>query len=164
MLYALEILTVLLIALTMGLSLAHALEYPGKLRLSKPHYLAVQQIYYPGFTFAGIGELLGVIGALGVAILTPAGDPAFWPWWIAFGAMLLTHATYWLVTHPVNNFWLRSTELGGAGAGFFGFDFLTRGIDGSDWTALRDRWEFSHIARAAFSVCGLLAAVMAVSV
>lgn len=94
-----------------------------KLRLGKEAYLAVQPIYYPGFTFAGIGEMLAVIGASVVAVLTLRTAAAFWPWWIAFAAMLLTRLTYWIVTHPVNKFWLRGTKLGSGGAGFFAFDF-----------------------------------------
>lgn len=162
MFYTLQILTVMLVALTMALSVAHALEYPGKLRLGKAEYLAVQPIYYPGFTFAGIGELLGVILSFAVAILTPRETAAFLLWWFAFVAMLLTHATYWLVTHPVNNFWLRDVKIGNAGTRFFGFDFLP--VRGSDWTALRDRWEYSHIARAIFSTAALLAAVIGISI
>jgi hypothetical protein len=46
---ALQIMTVMLAAITMALSLAHALELPGKLRLNREQYLAVQTIYYPGF-------------------------------------------------------------------------------------------------------------------
>lgn len=161
MFYVLQILTVMLIALTMALSLAHALEYPGKLRLSKDEYLTVQPIYYPGFTFAGIGEMLGVFLSLAVALLTPRNSAAFWLWWLAFVAMLLTHITYWLVTHPVNNFWLRGVKIGNAATRFFGFDVLPAGR--ADWTALRDRWEFSHIARAIFATGALLAAVIAIS-
>lgn len=47
MLSFLQIATILLVAIAMALSLAHALEFPGKLRLSKENYLAVQPIYYP---------------------------------------------------------------------------------------------------------------------
>jgi hypothetical protein len=43
---AFQIMTVMLAAVTMALSLAHALELPGKLRLNKEQYLAVQAIYY----------------------------------------------------------------------------------------------------------------------
>ncbi len=161
MFHALQILTVMLIALTMALSLAHALEYPGKLRLNKADYLTVQAIYYPGFTIGGIAEMAGVVAAFAVAALTPRNTAAFWLWWFAFVAMLLTHLTYWLVTHPVNNFWLRGVKLGNAGTRFFGFDFLP--ASGLDWTALRDRWEHSHIARAIFSGSALLASVIAVS-
>ena len=50
MLQLFEVVAVLVVAIVMALSLAHALELPGKLRLSKEDYLAVQPIYYPGFT------------------------------------------------------------------------------------------------------------------
>ncbi len=45
----------------MALTLAHALELPGKLRLSKEQYLEVQPIYYPGFTIGGIAEPAGLL-------------------------------------------------------------------------------------------------------
>jgi hypothetical protein len=45
---ALQVLTVMLAAVTMALSLVHALEFPGKLRLKKEQYLAIEPIYYPG--------------------------------------------------------------------------------------------------------------------
>jgi hypothetical protein len=54
---ALEILSVMLAAVTMSLALA----LPGKLRLNKEQYLTVQTIYYPGFTLGGITEFGGVL-------------------------------------------------------------------------------------------------------
>ncbi len=60
MLLALKILyRLLLVRVTAALSLAHALEWPGKMRLTREQYLAVQPIYYPGFTYAGICEPVG---------------------------------------------------------------------------------------------------------
>jgi hypothetical protein len=56
MFLAFEVITLVLVAIAMALSLAHALEFPGKLRLSREHYLAVQTIYYPGFTIGGSGR------------------------------------------------------------------------------------------------------------
>jgi hypothetical protein len=57
-----EIVTVVLVAVAMALALAHALELPAKMRLSKETYLAVQPIYYPGFTIGrGIGEAGGMM-------------------------------------------------------------------------------------------------------
>ncbi|TIX44521.1 MAG: DUF1772 domain-containing protein, partial [Mesorhizobium sp.] len=50
---ALMIATLLLVAVSMALSLAHALELPGKLRLKEATYRSVQAIYYPGFTIGG---------------------------------------------------------------------------------------------------------------
>jgi len=61
---ALQVLTVMLAAITMALSLAHALELPGKLRLSQEQYLAVQPIYYPGLVIGGIAEPAGILAAL----------------------------------------------------------------------------------------------------
>jgi hypothetical protein len=57
MFFALQVATVFLVSIAMALSLAHALELPGKLRLDKEAYLTVQPIYYPGFTIGGgVGE------------------------------------------------------------------------------------------------------------
>ncbi|MGH6841047.1 MAG: DUF1772 domain-containing protein, partial [Methylocella sp.] len=58
---ALHVLTVMLVAIAMALALAHALELPGKLRLSKEQYLAIQRIYYPGFTIGGAAEPLALL-------------------------------------------------------------------------------------------------------
>lgn len=38
----LKIVAMFLVAVTMGLALAHALELPGKMRVSKENYIAVQ--------------------------------------------------------------------------------------------------------------------------
>jgi hypothetical protein len=46
----LQCLTVILVAVAIALALAHTLELPGKMRLDKETYYAVQAIYYPGFT------------------------------------------------------------------------------------------------------------------
>ena len=48
MLRLLQIVALMLVAVAMALSLAHALELPGKMRLGKDAYLSVQTIYYPG--------------------------------------------------------------------------------------------------------------------
>jgi len=49
-----QVITLMLVAVSMAMSLAHALELPGKLRLSETEYRIVQPIYYPGFTFGGL--------------------------------------------------------------------------------------------------------------
>jgi hypothetical protein len=148
------VLAVLLVAVVMGLSLAHALEFPGKLRLGRDAYLATQTIYYPGFTVGGmVGEAGGLIVLALALLLTPTASDRF-PWIVAALVLLvLEHATYWLVTHPVNGFWLKDTPLKGAGATFFS----TASTPETDWTRLRDRWEWSHVARAALATASLVA-------
>jgi len=42
MLWSLQILNLMLVALALSLSLAHALELPGKMRLDRDAYLQVQ--------------------------------------------------------------------------------------------------------------------------
>jgi hypothetical protein len=164
MITAFEVATVLVVAVVMAQSLAHALEYPGKMRLSKEQYLTVQPIYYPGFTIGGVSEPLAILLLAALPFTQPAGIP----FWLTLGALLAlaaSHASYWLLTHPVNNFWLRETELEGAGKRFFGSDPLKRGQarDNADWTVLRDRWEGSHLLRAllSFISLALLAAAVA---
>jgi hypothetical protein len=143
---ALQVLALILIALTLAPAVAHALEFPGKMRLAEQDYLATQTIYYPGFTIIGGAEPLGAIVLVLVAILWQGSNVGFWLTIVAALGLVVSHAIYWLVTHPVNNFWLKDFELKGAGKGFFGF--ALRDLGNHDWEALRDRWEYSHVARA----------------
>ncbi|TKT80226.1 anthrone oxygenase family protein [Aquamicrobium sp. LC103] len=163
MIFALELTAMLLVAVAMALSLAHALELPGKMRLSEKEYLAVQPIYYPGFTIAGAAEPLGIVALAVLAFPQPSGA-AFRLTLGALVALAAAHLAYWLLTHPVNNFWLRETRLEGAGRGFFGAGPRLGGKgEAADWRALRNRWERSHVVRAVLSLASfmLLAAAIA---
>jgi hypothetical protein len=158
---AIQVLALVLIGSALSPVLAHALEFPGKIRLSEEDYLTTQAIYYPGFTIVGGAEPLGMLALALVAVLWNGSDAGFWLTIAALLGLLASHAIYWGITHPVNDFWLKDFELKGAGKGFFGF--ALRDLDGREWKALRDRWEYSHIARAicvadAF-VCFSIAAV-----
>jgi hypothetical protein len=167
MFQAFQILTVLLVAVALASTLAHVMELPGKLRLSKESYLAVQSIYYPGFTIAGgIGEFGGIIATFVLTMFTPAGTTQFWLTLGALLALLAMHAVYWALTHPVNNFWLKDVQLQGFSAGFFSFGLPKHGSDAQalDWTALRDRWEYSHVLRAGLALLGFILLVTAVAI
>ncbi|AYG65544.1 MULTISPECIES: anthrone oxygenase family protein [unclassified Rhizobium] len=163
----LQILTILIVAVAMALALAHVLELPGKMRLSKEDYLTVQRIYYPGFTIGGVSEPLGALLLLLLLFLTPANTTAFWLLAAAFAAMVAMHAAFWLLTQPVNNFWLQDAKLKGMGAGFFSHDpFGGHKVDAAvkpDWTTLRDRWEWSHAVRAALGLLAFILLVTAVA-
>jgi len=157
----LKISAVIIVAVAMAMVLAHVLELPGKLRLPKEKYLAVQEIYYPGFTFGGIAEPIGVAVTALLAFLMPAGSLSFWLTLSACIALAVMHAIYWVLIHPVNNFWLRDTNLQGAGGAFFGLGSARSGQ--VDWTYLRDRWEYSHAARAGLAVVAFVLLVTAVT-
>jgi hypothetical protein len=160
MVKAVSILALLLVAVTMGLALAHALELPGKLRLNRDTYVAVQAIYYPGFTIGGlVGELGGLIVLLALLFLTPYGTQRFWWTTAAFAFLVSAHAVYWLVTHPVNNFWVKDIDIAGPGAAFF--SFLSG--KGGEWAQMRDVWEYSHVARACLAMASLVSMAIALT-
>ncbi len=160
--------TVFLVAVAMSLSLAHALELPGKMRLDRDTYAAVQAIYYPGFTYGGLGEGLGMVATLILLFITSAGSVAWWWTLAAFVLLLAMHAVYWVVTHPVNKFWLKDVRLEGAGGEFFKLDPMGKGqaaeLGAEGWKKLRDRWEYSHLVRAVLAAAALIAMIVATAV
>jgi len=164
----LQILTVMLVAVAMALSLAHALELPGKMRLNKETYYAMQSIYYPGFTMGGISEPAGTILTIVLLFLTPLGSLDFWLTLVALLGLIGMQVVYWLFTHPVNKFWVEGENLDRFSSGFFSFGANRSRLESDtrppDWTELRDRWEYSHVARAGLALMSLIALVIAISV
>jgi hypothetical protein len=161
---AFEILTVLIVACAFAPALAHALELPGKMRLDEAQYRAVQTIYYPGFTIAGAAEPAGIIATFLLVLTTPLGSTPFWLILVALAALTFMQVIFWLVTQPVNRHWLRETQLSGSAKRFFG----TEGHDPADaaephWKELRDRWERSHLMRAAAAMLALIFLTTAVA-
>jgi hypothetical protein len=163
MIAILQVASLVLVAIAMALALAHALEFPGKRRLDKATYAAVQTIYYPGFTMAGFAEVLAMPATLALLLLTPVGGAAFPLTAVAFAATVAMHAAYWVLTHPINRFWLEGQELGALGKGFFGLDPTKRGRQegGDPWKRYRNRWEYSHVLRALLASAAFLALAVA---
>ncbi|OHV84429.1 anthrone oxygenase family protein [Rhizobium sp. LCM 4573] len=158
----LEVLAALLAAIAMSFALAHAAELPGKLRLDKEQYFTVQTIYYPGFTIGGAFEAASIVATLLLLFTIPTGTTKFW---LVGGALLglaAMQAIFWLMTQPVNKFWLKDTKLSNAAGRFF--DTGAAAIDGeSDWITYRDRWEKSHILRAVAATLGLILLLIAIA-
>jgi len=166
MILTLQIATIFFVAITMSLPLAHALEFPGKMRLNAETYMAVQTIYYPGFTIGGIGEPLAILGSLAL-LIAMWRDPAFW--WIvaALLALIITHAVFWFVTQPTNRFWLRSQQMVKVGTKFFGTEEKDRQTSreelDTNWMRMRNQWEYSHIIRALLSAVALIVLLIALA-
>jgi hypothetical protein len=160
MFIVLKIITVVVLSVAMALALAHALELPGKMRLDKKTYYAVQPIYYPGFTIGGISEPVSLLLTVVLLVLSPRESASFWLTLVALLGLVGMQAVYWLVTHPVNKFWVEGTNLNRLGSSFFSF-----GVKGDaaspEWTTLRNRWEYSHVARATLALVSLIALVSA---
>jgi hypothetical protein len=157
----LQIITTLCVAIAMATALAHALELPGKLRLTREQYETVQPIYFPGFTIAGMSEPLSVV-LLGVLVLlTSPETTAFWLSVGAFVAMVVMHSVFWFMTQPVNKRWMRNVELKGASGAFFkaGPSIALS----NDWRASRNRWERSHVVRTVLSFVALTLLVVSSS-
>lgn len=156
----LKLVSLFLVVLTVTTSVAHALELPGKMRLSREQYLAVQPIYFPGFTIAGGAEPLSIVALIALLALTQRATLAFWLIASALVAASLTHLLYWFLTAPVNKVWLRNETLPETAQRFFGTDGNEKEID---WTTLRDRWERSHLYRAITSVVALVLLAVALT-
>jgi hypothetical protein len=75
--------------------------------------------------------------------------------------MLAVNAIFWLRTHPVNRVWVKDLDLGRSDTRFF--DAAAATDTAADWTVLRDRWERSHLARAACAAVAFLLLAVAVA-
>lgn len=146
MLLALKMLTLILVAVPAALALAHALELPGKMRLGRDQYLAVQAIYYPGFTFAGFCEPLSVVALAALLAFTASGTTQFGLIAGALAAAVVMNIVYWVLTAPVNKAWMQKEPLPASARKFFGGG--AGALEQEDWKTLRDRWERSHVYRA----------------
>ena len=76
--------------------------------------------------------------------------------------MLGVMAVFWAVTQPVNKIWTKSLTMGSLGSEFFRTGLDSDG--GADWTALRDRWEWSHVARAALATLSFVSVLLALAI
>jgi len=150
-----EVTALLLLAIAMAASLAHALEFPGKRRLDRSTYLAVESAYYPSFALSSVAEAAAVFAVLAVLFATPIRTPAFW--WVSasMAGLFGMNVCYWLMARPANRAWL-SRQAPGAStpdqrdlAGPWGR------APAPDWRRLRDRWEWSHAVRAFLALLSL---------
>jgi hypothetical protein len=156
----LQVLTLLLASIVMGLSLAHALELPGKLRLNRETYLAVQRIYYPGFTYGGVAEPASILAVVALLLVGPASSSGFWLTFAALIALVAMQAIFWLVAQPANKFWLAGETLDPASARFFATKEALA-APAPEWTVLCDRWEYSHLARALLALAAYILLLIA---
>jgi len=166
---ALKVSADVFVAVAMALALAHALEYPGKMRLDRSTYVAVQPMYYPAYAIGGgIGEGLGVILTFMLLLTTPAGTEKFN--WIAaaFASLLTMQFIYWTIAWPVRGFWSQQRrKLVPAATRFFGLssaaEVTAEKERDSRWPELKMQWEIAHIARAFFGFVSVVTLGVGVS-
>lgn len=122
-------------------SVAHLLELPNKIELSRADYFTVQQIYR-GWALLGFVVFGALLFTLLLTIALRHRRKAFGFALVALTCIIGTQAVFWAYTAPANQAtsnWTVSPE---------------------NWAALRAQWEYSHAAGA---VLNLLAVGMLIA-
>jgi ABC-type cobalamin transport system permease subunit len=136
--------SLLFAALALAPALAHLLELPNKIGLSRDDYLIVQQIYR-GWALLGIVILGAVLSTLILTILVRKRPNELALSLVAFLCIVGTQLVFWTFTFPANqqtNNWTVLPE---------------------NWTTLRVQWEYSHAASAVLNLVAFVALAFSVS-
>jgi hypothetical protein len=130
-------------ALSLGPALAHLLELPNKIGLSRDAYFTVQAIYR-GWALLGIVVVAALLSTLALAIvLRRERRPAMWAAAV-FICIVLAQLVFWTFTYPANVATQNWTQIP------------------PNWEELRQQWEYSHAAGSALTLGALMALVMSV--
>jgi hypothetical protein len=143
MITAARFLSLVLVALALGPALAHLLELPNKIGLSRDEYLVVQQIYR-GWALLGFVVIPALLSTLALAVLVRRRPGEFGPALTAFLALLGSQVVFWTFTFPANQQTANWTILP------------------DNWAALRRQWEYSHAAAAILDLVALLGVIVSV--
>lgn len=114
------------------------------MRYEPPLYVRLHRTLYPNFgRIAGVAEILGLASTGALAWWVQERRPSAFPLTAAAaGFLAAAHGIFWTAVHPAN------TTMGS-----WPLDAIP-----DDWRRWRDRWEYSHAARAVL-VTGALSAL-----
>jgi hypothetical protein len=126
-------------------ALAHLLELPNKIGLSRDDYLTVQQIYR-GWALLGFVVAGALLSTLVLMIMVRGRRKAFVLTLVAFLCIVSTQVVFWTFTYPANQQTHNWTALA------------------QNWMALRAQWEYSHAASAVLNLIALIALILSVLV
>ncbi|HEX5056754.1 MAG TPA: anthrone oxygenase family protein [Gammaproteobacteria bacterium] len=133
--------TILLVALTLGLSFAHTLEMPAKMLYEGGLYITIQRSLYAAWGPPNIGGFLEPAAVVAAVVLCAAvrhRKRAFWLSTAAAVALLAAFPlVYFILVEPVNEI-LRTTSAIPA-----------------NWEQLRSRWETGHAVRCLLQLIAL---------
>lgn len=130
-------------AVALGGALAHAFEFPHKMAMTQEEYFITQQIY-AGWNRLAYVLLLELLGIIAVIVLYRHIPAVMWPAVVALTFLLASQAVFWIWTFPANvatGNWTEQPE---------------------NWAHLRQQWEYSHFAGAAFQLLAMTALVVSV--
>lgn len=147
---ALRFIAILSTALTMGMSFAHTLERPARMKYDgKLWWHLSRTLYRPWFGRGGYVEGVALCSTPGLAYLVRERQPAFSLTLGTVVCLLLANPiVFFKYVQPANTATLESTP-----------EELP-----SNWADLRNRWEYGHVARFILhliGLCTLLASVLA---
>jgi len=167
--HLLQVLCIILTAIAMASSVAHAIELPGELQLSVEPYYVVQSIYYPGFTVGGmIGEPAAIVATVMLLLFASPNGAAFW---LAAGALFALagmQGLFWWRVQPLNKVWRKGRDMRrsaswradkGRKSEFAQFgEFINQ-----NWPQLRNQWEHIHLVRAGLAMLALILLIVSVN-
>ena len=136
-------LSLLFVALALAPAMAHLLELPNKINLSREDYLKVQQIYR-GWALLGFVVVGALLSTLALTITVRHERKAFILALIAFLCIAGTQVIFWIYTYPANqatNNWTMLPE---------------------NWAKLRRQWEYSHATSAVLNLVALVMLILSV--
>ncbi|MBD2166875.1 DUF1772 domain-containing protein [Calothrix membranacea FACHB-236] len=147
-----RLITLMIVALFMGLEFAHALELPPKMQYDGALYVTIQNSLYRYFGAPGPGAFItvgAVLCAIALTILVRKHRVAFW--WTLAGTLCLAIAfplIYFLRIEPVN------VVIEQANANSLP----------TNWQQLRNQWEYAHATNFICSLAGFSALLISVLV
>ena len=130
-------------ALALGAALAHALELPNKIGMSRESYFVVQNIYR-GWNRLGYLLAVELIGMLAVVILYRRERSVRRPALVAVACLIAAQDVFWTLTFPANVATSNWT------------------IAPANWETLRQQWEYSHLAGAVLQTLAMATLIVAV--
>jgi hypothetical protein len=129
-------------ALALAGALAHAFELPNKIDLPRDEYFIVQNIYRGWWQFAYVlaAQLLAIIALIILARQQPG---VVWPAVVALACLVAAQVLFWTYTYPANAATANWTTIP------------------ENWATLRNQWEYSHAAGAAFQFIAMVSLIIA---
>lgn len=135
--------TILFVTITLSALMAHLLEMPNKLPLSKTDYLTVQDIYR-GWSVLGIFEIGAIVLTAIWAFMERRKKPVLSYLIVALSTFVISMIIFFLYTFPANQATLNWTELPG------------------NWEVMRQNWEYSHAVRSVLYLIGFSSLIWAI--
>ena len=130
-------------ALALGGALAHALELPNKIGMSREDYFIVQRAYH-GWNRLAYSLAVELAGMLAVIWLYRAEPRVLWLALVALVCLFAAQAIFWIWTFPAN----QATS-----------NWTTQP---DNWERWRREWEYSHLVGALFQTLAMTALIIAV--